>query len=131
MLAPSQDQIIDLLDFKLHDIPTGYAVKTAASMGESNDGSCGGRTSDVGRGSRGGGLVCPPKLVAVTTLTSLNQDDFNDLGGIEPLKNRRLPWVSCDWFALMLGRARMKRILRKAFPEALLVTPGRMPSGCG
>ena len=73
------------------------------------------------------------KLVAVTTLTSLNQDDFKDLG-----VNRTVEEQAVALGELAIGSgidglvtsAHEAHILRKAFSEALLVTPGiRMPSG--
>ena len=75
----------------------------------------------------------PPKLVAVTTLTSLSQDDFIDLG-----INRTVSEQALSLGELAIGSgidglvtsAHEAGALRERFPEALLVTPGiRMPDG--
>ena len=125
------------LDLKLHDIPrtVGNAVKTAAAHGVNlmTVHAVGGRAMLEEAARAATSCEHPPKLVAVTTLTSLNEDDFEDLG-IER---------SVEEQAVALGRLAMEsgidglvtsaheaRALREAFPDALLVTPGiRMPSG--
>lgn len=125
------------LDLKLHDIPrtVGNAVKTAAAHGVNlmTVHAVGGRAMLEEAARAAASCEHPPKLVAVTTLTSLNEDDFEDLG-IER---------SVEEQAVALGRLAMEsgidglvtsaheaRALREAFPDALLVTPGiRMPSG--
>jgi orotidine-5'-phosphate decarboxylase len=75
----------------------------------------------------------PPKLVAVTTLTSLSQDDFVDLGINRTVSEQA---VALGKLAIssgidgMVTSAHEAKALRDAFPEALLVTPGiRMPDG--
>ena len=125
------------LDLKLHDIPrtVGNAVKTTAAHGVNlmTVHAVGGRAMLEEAARAAASCEHPPKLVAVTTLTSLNEDDFEDLG-IER---------SVEEQAVALGRLAMEsgidglvtsaheaRALREAFPDALLVTPGiRMPSG--
>ena len=67
------------------------------------------------------------KLVAVTTLTSLNQDDFRDLGVKRMIEEQA---VALGELAIRSGidglvtSAHEAHALRKVFPEALLVTPG-------
>ena len=125
------------LDLKLHDIPrtVANAVKTAASHGVNlmTVHAIGGRAMLEAAAEAARECKNPPKLVAVTTLTSLNQDDFTDLG-----INRT---VSAQALALgelaissgidgMVTSAHEAGVLRKQFPLALLVTPGiRLPDG--
>ena len=138
-MAPLQDQNKSIfLDLKLHDIPrtVGNAVKTAADHGVNLmtvGHAVGGRAMLEEAAEAAASCACPPKLVAVTTLTSLNQDDFNDLG-----VNRTVEEQAVALGELAIGSgidglvtsAHEAHALRKAFPEALLVTPGiRMPSG--
>ena len=85
VLAPLQEQNKSIfLDLKLHDIPrtVGNAVKTAADHGVNlmTVHAVGGRAMLEEAAEAAASCACPPKLVAVTTLTSLNQDDFSDLG---------------------------------------------------
>ncbi len=72
------------LDLKLHDIPrtVGNAVKTAAEHGVNmmTVHAIGGRAMLEEAARAAAECACPPKLVAVTTLTSLSQDDFDELG---------------------------------------------------
>ena len=75
----------------------------------------------------------PPRLVAVTTLTSLSQDDFTDLGISRTVSEQA---VELGRLAISSGidglvtSAHEAKVLREAFPEAILVTPGiRMPEG--
>lgn len=125
------------LDLKLHDIPrtVGNAVKTAAEHGVNlmTVHAIGGRAmlEEAARAARE--CAHPPKLVAVTTLTSLSQDDFADLGinrtvAEQALELGRLA-ISCGIDGLVTS-AHEARVLREAFPDAVLVTPGiRMPEG--
>jgi orotidine-5'-phosphate decarboxylase len=138
VLAPLQEQNKSIfLDLKLHDIPrtVGNAVKTAAEHGVNlmTVHAVGGRAMLEEAAEAAASCACPPKLVAVTTLTSLNQDDFSDLG-----VNRTVEEQAVALGELAIGSgidglvtsAHEAHALRKAFPEALLVTPGiRMPSG--
>ena len=125
------------LDLKLHDIPrtVGHAVKTAAAHGVNlmTVHAIGGRAMLEEAAKAAAECEKPPKLVAVTTLTSLGQDDFTDLGIRRTVSEQ----------ALELGRlaigsgidglvtsAHEAKVLRAEFPDALLVTPGiRMPEG--
>ena len=125
------------LDLKLHDIPrtVAHAVTTAAAHGVQmlTVHAIGGRAMLEAAAEAARSCEHPPKLVAVTTLTSLSQDDFQDLGIERSVKEQ----------ALALGRlaldsgidglvtsAHEAAALRSAFPDALLVTPGiRMPEG--
>ena len=138
VLVPLQEQNKSIfLDLKLHDIPrtVGNAVKTAAEHGVNlmTVHAVGGRAMLEEASEAAASCACPPKLVAVTTLTRLNQDDFSDLGVNRTLEEQAL---ALGELAIRSGidglvtSAHEAHALRKAFPEALLVTPGiRMPSG--
>jgi len=125
------------LDLKLHDIPrtVGNAVKTAAEHGVNlmTVHAIGGRAmlEEAARAARE--CANPPKLVAVTTLTSLSQDDFKDLGIGRTVSEQALELgrlAISSGIDGMVTSAHEARVLRDAFPEAILVTPGiRMPEG--
>ena len=125
------------LDLKLHDIPrtVAHAVETAAAHGVEllTVHAIGGRAMLEAAAEAAKGCENPPKLVAVTTLTSLSQEDFKDLGinrtvSEQALEVGRLA-ISSGIDGLVTS-AHEAKVLRAAFPNALLVTPGiRMPSG--
>lgn len=72
------------LDLKFHDIPntTAQACKAAASLGVwmINVHALGGRKMLEAAQLAVSNSARPPKLIAVTLLTSMNQEDINDLG---------------------------------------------------
>lgn len=72
------------LDLKFHDIPntTAQACKAAASLGVwmINVHALGGRKMLEAAQLAVSTCVQPPKLIAVTLLTSMNQQDISDLG---------------------------------------------------
>lgn len=72
------------LDLKFHDIPntTAQACKAAASLGVwmINVHALGGRKMLEAARMAVSCSSRPPKLIAVTMLTSMNQDDINDIG---------------------------------------------------
>jgi orotidine-5'-phosphate decarboxylase len=125
------------LDLKLHDIPrtVGHAVKTAAAHGVHliTVHAIGGRAMLEEAAKAATSCENPPKLVAVTTLTSLSQDDFSDLGIQRTVSEQAL---ALGRLALSSGidglvtSAHEAKVLREEFPDALLVVPGiRMPEG--
>ncbi len=125
------------LDLKLHDIPrtVANAVKTAAGHGVNlmTVHAIGGRAMLEAAAEAARECANPPELVAVTTLTSLNQEDFSDLGIHRSVSEQAL---ALGELAIQSGidglvtSAHEADVLRKEFPEALLVTPGiRMPEG--
>lgn len=125
------------LDLKLHDIPrtVGNAVKTAAAHGVNlmTVHAIGGRAMLEEAASAAASCANPPLLVAVTTLTSLGQDDFKDLGigrtvSEQAIELGRLA-ISSGIDGLVTS-AHEAGVLRAAFADAILVTPGiRMPEG--
>jgi len=125
------------LDLKLHDIPrtVANAVKTAASHGVNlmTVHAIGGRAMLEAAAEAARECSNPPKLVAVTTLTSLSQEDFTDLGIARSVSGQALALgelaISSGIDGLVTS-AHEAGALRKEFPRALLVTPGiRMPGG--
>ncbi|MFA6971607.1 MAG: orotidine-5'-phosphate decarboxylase [Gallionella sp.] len=72
------------LDLKFHDIPntTAQACKAAASLGVwmINVHALGGRKMLEAAQIAVSNSARPPKLIAVTLLTSMNQEDINDIG---------------------------------------------------
>ena len=125
------------LDLKLHDIPqtVANAVKTAAHHGVNlmTVHAIGGRAMLEAAAKAAAECEHPPKLVAVTTLTSLSQTDFSDLGIDRTVSEQA---VALGKLAIesgidgMVTSAHEAKALRAAFPNALLVTPGiRMPDG--
>jgi len=125
------------LDLKLHDIPrtVANAVKTAASHGVNlmTVHAIGGRAMLEAAAEAARECSNPPQLVAVTTLTSLSQDDFTDLGITRSVSGQALALgelaISSGIDGLVTS-AHEAGALREKFPHALLVTPGiRMPGG--
>jgi orotidine-5'-phosphate decarboxylase len=125
------------LDLKLHDIPrtVANAVKTAASHGVNlmTVHAIGGRAMLEAAAEAARECANPPKLVAVTTLTSLSREDFTDLGIARSLSDQALALgelAVSSGIDGMVTSAHEAGDLRKKFPQALLVTPGiRMPDG--
>jgi orotidine-5'-phosphate decarboxylase len=125
------------LDLKFHDIPrtVGHAVARAADLGVDlmTVHAAGGRAMLEEAAHAASRCSAPPKLVAVTTLTSLNEDDFSDLGIQRTLSDQALALSAMAIEAGidgMVTSAHEAQVLRTQFPDALLVTPGiRMPSG--
>jgi len=125
------------LDLKLHDIPrtVANAVKTAAGHGVNlmTVHAVGGKAMLEAAAEAARECANPPKLVAVTTLTSLSQEDFTDLGIARSVADQALALgklaISSGIDGLVTS-AHEAGALRKKFPQALLVTPGiRMPGG--
>ena len=125
------------LDLKLHDIPrtVGHAVKTAAAHGVNlmTVHAIGGRAMLEEAARAAATCAHPPKLVAVTTLTSLSQADFTDLGINRTVSEQALELgrlAISSGIDGMVTSAHEAKVLRAAFPDALLITPGiRMPEG--
>ena len=125
------------LDLKFHDIPrtVGHAVTRAADLGVDlmTVHAAGGRAMLEEAAQAAARCSAPPKLVAVTTLTSLNEDDFSDLGIQRTISDQALALSAMAIEAGidgMVTSAHEAQVLRTQFPDALLVTPGiRMPSG--
>ena len=126
------------LDLKLHDIPA--TVERAAA----NCAACGahmitvhasgGRTmlQAAASGARKGSLEAPPKVVAVTVLTSLGNGSLDDLGITAAAHDLVISWAALAMETGLDGvvaSAREAAAIRRACGrEALIVTPGIRPA---
>ncbi len=126
------------LDLKLHDIPrtvaraVGAAARHGVSMLTVHAG--GGRAmlvaaaaaaADAGPGA--------PKLVAVTTLTSLDQNDLTELGIARGLVEHTHALgalaIDCGIDGLVCSPLEVGAFRQRLGPGPLLVTPGVRPAG--
>lgn len=138
ILDPLKERGLNIfLDLKLHDIPqtVANAVRTAASAGADlmTVHAIGGQA--MLEAAANAARSCPhaPKLVAVTTLTSLSQDDLTQLGIGRSLADQALALGTLAIGAGIDGLVTSVHevaSLRAQFADALLVTPGiRLPGG--
>lgn len=126
------------LDLKLHDIPrtVANAVTSAARLGVNlmTVHAAGGR-SMLKAAAEAAAAFGPnrPRLVAVTTLTSLNQDDFSDLGIQRSVADQALALTELALSSGIDGvvtSVHEAPLLRRRFgTEPILVTPGIRPAG--
>jgi orotidine-5'-phosphate decarboxylase len=126
------------LDLKLHDIPNtvAQAVNSAAKH----------RVSLLTLHASGGRAMLSaaadaaakfgadrPKLVAVTTLTSLAQPDLGDIGVSRELREHTLALgemaFSCGVDGVVCSAQEVASFRRILGPAAILVTPGIRPAG--
>lgn len=139
ILAPFKERGKHLfLDLKLHDIPrtVANAVTSAARLGVNlmTVHAIGGRAM-LKAAADAAAAFGPdrPRLVAVTTLTSLNQDDFSDLGIQRSVADQALALTELalasgiDGVVTSVHEAPMLR--RRFGNDAILVTPGIRPTG--
>jgi len=126
------------LDLKLHDIPRTVerAVTSGAALGvdlmtiHASGGKAMIRAAHDAAASCG---ASAPKILAVTALTSLDQDDLTDLGIVRPLAEQVAALGSlavgngADGIVCSPREVRAMRALLG--PKALLVTPGVRPAG--
>ena len=126
------------LDLKFHDIPrtVAHAVRSAArhEVGLLTVHAGGGR--DMLRAAAEAAAECgaaAPKIVAVTTLTSLNDADLRDMGVTRPLREHTLALgalaVSCGVDGLVCSPLETEAFRARLGPAPLLVTPGIRPAG--
>ncbi len=126
------------LDLKLHDIPrtVANAVTAAAKLGVNlmTVHAIGGRAM-LKAAAEAAASFGPnrPRLVAVTTLTSLNQDDFTDLGIHRTVAEQALALtdlaLSCGIDGVVTSVHEAPLLRRKFGNTPILVTPGIRPSG--
>lgn len=126
------------LDLKFHDIPrtVANAVTSAGKLGVSlmTVHASGGRGMLEAAAEAALGLGSNrPRLVAVTTLTSLNQDDFPDLGIQRTVADQALALARLAIKAGIDGvvtSVHEAAALRQTYgPTPILVTPGIRPTG--
>jgi orotidine-5'-phosphate decarboxylase len=126
------------LDLKLHDIPrtVEHAVRSAARLGIRllTVHACGGRAmlQAAAHAAKEYGSNAPA-IIGVTTLTSLNEDDFSDLGINRSLKEqaRALGRIAVESGidGLVTSVHEVAALRSELGDTPLLVTPGiRMPS---
>lgn len=140
VLRPLQERNKKIfLDLKLHDIPRTVerAVQSAAEHGVEllTVHAVGGRAmlEYAAKAAQSCGERAP-KLVAVTTLTSLNLDDFRDLGVTRDLKEQATALghlaVDAGIDGLVTSALEAAALRAELGEQPLLVTPGiRMPDG--
>ncbi len=126
------------LDLKLHDIPrtVARAVKAAAQHGVDILTVHAGGGSDMLKAAAEAARECgkdAPKLVAVTTLTSLNNDDLMEMGVTRGLSEHTL---ALGKMAIDAGIDGLVCSPHEAAPfrklignEPILITPGIRPAG--
>jgi orotidine-5'-phosphate decarboxylase len=128
------------LDLKLHDIPrtVARAVTAAAAHGvdlltvHASGGPAMLRAAAEAAAAVGPGAR-RPRLVAVTTLTSLDQEDLAALGIRRPLDDHTLALgrmaIDCGIDGLVCSPLETARFRETLGPQPLLVTPGIRPPG--
>jgi orotidine-5'-phosphate decarboxylase len=126
------------LDLKFHDIPrtVAHAVTSAGKLGVNlmTVHAIGGR-SMLQAAAEAAQALGPnrPRLVAVTTLTSLNQADFMDLGIQRTVSEQALALTQLALDSNIDGvvtSVHEAAALRQRFgPSPILVTPGIRPAG--
>lgn len=120
------------LDLKYHDIPNtvASACKSAAALGVwmMNVHAGGGRTMMQAAREALAGLPKPPKLIAVTVLTSLGAEDLRETGQMESpqvLVERLAKLAAASGMDGVVCSAQEAPLLRRACgPAFCLVTPG-------
>ena len=119
------------LDLKLHDIP--QTVENAINVACQYDvdmmtvHGLGGRKMLEAAANAASNFKNPPKLVAVTTLTSLGNEDLNDIGISKDISSQALSLGSLAISSGIDGlvtSAFEAKVLRDEFPSSLLITPG-------
>jgi orotidine-5'-phosphate decarboxylase len=124
------------LDLKFHDIPntTAQACKAAASLGVwmVNVHALGGRKMMEAARDAVSGSARPPKLIAVTVLTSMSQEDISEIGITSTPADLvlRLATLARDsGLDGVVCSAREAALLRNNFgAKFCLVTPGIRPA---
>ena len=126
------------LDLKLHDIPKTVenAVKSAAKLGVNllTIHACGGSEmlKAAANAAKESGPDAP-KIIAVTTLTSLNESDFTDLGIQRSLKEQALKLgemaLNAGIDGLVTSVLEAPELRQRFGPDPLLITPGIRPGG--
>lgn len=120
------------LDLKYHDIPNtvASACKSAAALGVwmMNVHASGGRTMMQAAREALAGLSPPPKLIAVTVLTSLGAEDLREIGQTEApqvLVERLAKLAAASGMDGVVCSAQEASLLRRGCgPTFCLVTPG-------
>lgn len=119
------------LDLKLHDIPKTVSNTVKVISDYDVDlitvHSLGGRTMLESAVSAAKNISNAPKIVSVTTLTSINQNDLVNIGIEKSLSDQALSLAQMSIDAGIDGlvtSAHEACTLKNHFPDSLLVTPG-------
>lgn len=125
------------LDLKFHDIPNTVAgaIRSAASLGASllTIHASGGPAMLTAAAEAVAGIANPPRLLAVTVLTSMDATQLTAIGvsaspSEQVLKLARLA-QSCGIHGLVCSAEEVGLLRQKLGPDALLVVPGIRPAG--
>ncbi|MCP4573025.1 MAG: orotidine-5'-phosphate decarboxylase [bacterium] len=127
------------LDLKYHDIPNtvASAARVAATLGADlcTIHACSGRAALTAAAEAMAGVDGPrPALLAVTVLTSLDEEQLQETGpsadGVQERVERlaSLAW-DCGCDGLVCSAADLPRLRGVIGPEPLVVTPGIRPAG--
>ncbi|NLL83355.1 MAG: orotidine-5'-phosphate decarboxylase [Lentisphaerae bacterium] len=126
------------LDLKLHDIPRTVerAVERCAAMGVDllTIHASGGRAMVRAAMAAAGRAAQPPRILAVTALTSLDQGDLSDLGVCRSLRDHviglgKLAVLDGGADGIVCSPQEVAAMRAELGEQALLVTPGVRPSG--
>lgn len=125
------------LDLKYHDIPVtvAKACKAAASLGVwmVNVHALGGPAMLTEAASAVKGLANPPKLIAVTVLTSMNEQQLHSVGIEDKPQDEVLRLASlakeCGLDGVVCSAQEAAMLTKKLGPGFLKVTPGIRPQG--
>ena len=119
------------LALKLHDIPQTVenAIKVACQydVDMMTVHGLGGKKMLEAAANAASNFKNPPKLVAVTTLTSLGDEDLDDIGISKDISSQALSLGSLAISSGIDGlvtSAFEAKVLRDEFPSSLLITPG-------
>jgi orotidine-5'-phosphate decarboxylase len=125
------------LDLKLHDIPRTVERAVSAAGRHGVDmltvHSSGGREMLKAAVAAAGSCDAPPKIVAVTALTSLNQSDLHDIGVVRSIADQVLALgemaIEAGVHGLVCSPLEAERFRTRLGPAPILVTPGIRPAG--
>jgi orotidine-5'-phosphate decarboxylase len=125
------------LDLKFHDIPTTVAAacRQAAAMGiwMVNLHASGGRSMMLAARDAIGAERHPPLLIAVTVLTSLGDDDLEEIGLAPDAAHQviRLAWLAqtCGLDGVVCSAREIATVAERCGRDFVLVTPGIRPAG--
>jgi len=135
LLAKKQKRVF--LDLKLHDIPhtVAQAIKAAGRFEAAlmTVHAAGGRAMLSAAAEAAYDCPIRPQLIAVTTLTSLNEKDFADLGIQRTLTDQARTLgalaLECRIDGLVTSVLEAPTLRTQFGPKPVLVTPGIRPAG--
>jgi orotidine-5'-phosphate decarboxylase len=127
------------LDLKFHDIPhtVAQACRAAADLGVwmVNVHALGGRAMLTAAREEVDKAAQPPRLIAVTVLTSLEQHDLEETGIAGSLEDEvvRLACLAqhCGLDGVVCSAREARSLRLRCGPDFCLVTPGIRPAGAG